>query len=126
MVLEIHWFNQDHYNHEYCGSLFFHDEYMIHEKCTKNNGMGALCQGQYFKSLSVLKILFSASTHKIQCSTSVYLKDIIYSDKMKYILKIYSDKMKYFESVFYCYVHKLAYQNTTFTHNNWNIETVFQ
>ena len=79
-------------------------------------------------SLQFLKILFSASTHKksnvvLQYN---YLKDIIYSDKMKYILKIYSDKMKNFESVFYCYVHKLAYQNTTFTHNNWNIETVFQ
>ena len=30
------------------------------------------------------------------------------------ILKTYSHKMKHFKSVFYCYVHQLTYQNTTY------------
>ena len=44
-----------------------------------------------------------------------YFFCLIYSIKTQ-ALKIYSYKTKSFKSVFYCYVHQLTHQNTTFMH----------
>ena len=44
------------------------------------------------------------------------LPNLALTVQILYNLKIYSHKIKNFKSVFYCYVHQLTNQNTTFTH----------